>query len=66
MTVADATPVERNWVDALSGEGVEREEALEDLHDLLLRAARFELGRRGAALSLPLPCCLPGFEIDPD
>jgi len=51
MTVADATPVERNWVDALSGEGVEREEALEDLHDLLLRAARFELGRRRAALS---------------
>jgi RNA polymerase sigma-70 factor (ECF subfamily) len=51
MTVADAAPVERNWVDALSGEGVERDEAIGDLHDLLLRAARFELGRRRAALS---------------
>ena len=51
MTVADASPVERNWVDALSGEGVERDEALGDLHDLLLRAARFEIGRRRAALS---------------
>jgi RNA polymerase sigma-70 factor, ECF subfamily len=51
MTVADAAPVERNWVDALTGEGAEREEALGDLHDLLLRAARFELGRRRAALS---------------
>ena len=51
MTVADAAPVERNWVDALTGEGVERDEALGDLHDLLLRAARFELGRRRAALS---------------
>jgi RNA polymerase sigma-70 factor, ECF subfamily len=51
MTVADAAPVERNWVDALNGEGVERDEALGDLHDLLLRAARFELGRRRAALS---------------
>jgi RNA polymerase sigma-70 factor, ECF subfamily len=51
MTVADAAPVERNWVDALSGEGVERDEAMGDLHDLLLRAARFELGRRRAALS---------------
>ena len=51
MTVADASPVERNWVDALSGEGAEREEAIADLHDLLLRAARFEIGRRRAALS---------------
>ena len=51
MTVADAAPVERNWVDALTGEGVERDEALGDLHDLMLRAARFELGRRRAALS---------------
>jgi RNA polymerase sigma-70 factor, ECF subfamily len=51
MTVADAAPVERNWVDALTGEGVERDEAIGDLHDLLLRAARFELGRRRAALS---------------
>jgi RNA polymerase sigma-70 factor, ECF subfamily len=51
MTVAYAAPVERNWVDDLRAEGVERDEALADLHDLLLRAARFELGRRRAALS---------------
>jgi RNA polymerase sigma-70 factor (ECF subfamily) len=43
--------VERNWVEVLSGEGAEREEALADLHDLLLRAARFEIGRRREALS---------------
>ena len=51
MTVADAAPVERNWVDALKGEGAGRDEAIGDLHDLLLRAACFELGRRRAALS---------------
>jgi RNA polymerase sigma-70 factor (ECF subfamily) len=50
MTVTDAAPVERNWVDALTGEGAERDEALGDLHALMLRAARFELGRRRAAL----------------
>jgi RNA polymerase sigma-70 factor (ECF subfamily) len=38
-------------VEVLSGEGAEREEALADLHDLLLRAARFEIGRRREALS---------------
>ena len=51
MTVADAAPIERNWIEALAGEGLEREEAIADLHDLLLRAARFEIGRRRAALS---------------
>jgi RNA polymerase sigma-70 factor, ECF subfamily len=51
MTVAYAAPVERNWVDALRADGAEREEALADLHELLLRAARFEIGRRRAALS---------------
>jgi RNA polymerase sigma-70 factor, ECF subfamily len=51
MTVAYAAPVERNWVEDLRAEGVERDEALAELHDLLLRAARFELGRRRAALS---------------
>jgi RNA polymerase sigma-70 factor, ECF subfamily len=51
MTVACPVPVERNWVEVLSGDGAEREEALADLHDLLLRAARFELGRRREALS---------------
>lgn len=51
MTVASPVPVERNWVDALRADGFEREDALADLHDLLLRAARFEIGRRRAALS---------------
>jgi RNA polymerase sigma-70 factor (ECF subfamily) len=51
MTVACPVPVERNWVKVLSGDGAEREEALADLHDLLLRAARFEIGRRREALS---------------
>jgi RNA polymerase sigma-70 factor (ECF subfamily) len=39
------------WVDALRSSGPERDEAVARLHDLLLRAARFELGRRSAALS---------------
>ncbi|MEA2320261.1 MAG: hypothetical protein QOD81_111 [Solirubrobacteraceae bacterium] len=34
------------WLDALSAVGREREEALERLHALLLRAARFEIARR--------------------
>src|SRR5215211_98239 len=51
MAVAAPIPVERNWVDALSASGSEREEAIADLHDLLLRAARFEIGRRRAALA---------------
>jgi RNA polymerase sigma-70 factor (ECF subfamily) len=51
MTVAPAAPVEHNWVDALRADGAERDEALAALHDLLLRAARFELGRRRAALA---------------
>jgi RNA polymerase sigma-70 factor (ECF subfamily) len=38
------------WIDALSGSGRERDEAVERLHALLLRAARFEVSRhrRGA------------------
>jgi RNA polymerase sigma-70 factor (ECF subfamily) len=38
-------------LDALRGEGPAREQAIAELHGLLLRAARFELGRRRAALS---------------
>ena len=34
------------WVRRLSAHGRERESAVEDLHALLLRAARFEMGRR--------------------
>ena len=51
MAVASPVPVERNWVEALSAESAQREEALADLHDLLLRAARFEIGRRRGALA---------------
>jgi len=39
------------WLKALRAEGSEREQAVARLHDLLLRATRFELGRRRAALS---------------
>src|SRR3954452_13154202 len=39
------------WLEALRGTGPAREAAVERLHDLLLRAARFELGRRREALS---------------
>jgi RNA polymerase sigma-70 factor, ECF subfamily len=39
------------WISALRAEGSERERAVAELHALLLRAARFEVGRRRAALS---------------
>jgi RNA polymerase sigma-70 factor (ECF subfamily) len=39
----------REWLRRLRAEGAEREEALAELHDLLLRAARFEVSRRRAA-----------------
>lgn len=38
------------WVDALSGSGRERDQAIEDLHALLVKAARFEIARRQRAL----------------
>jgi RNA polymerase sigma-70 factor, ECF subfamily len=38
------------WVDALRDEGPRRDAAIARLHDLLLRAARFEVKRRGARL----------------
>ena len=38
------------WIAALEGEGEERAAALAQLHALLLRAARFEVARRRAAL----------------
>jgi RNA polymerase sigma-70 factor (ECF subfamily) len=44
-------PESRAWVAALSGEGGDREAALARLHELLLRAARFELGRRRGQLA---------------
>lgn len=41
----------RAWVSALCGEGETRERAVARLHELLLRAARFEVARRRATLS---------------
>ncbi len=48
----DATPgpASREWLDALRDSGPIHEAAVERLHRLLLRAARFEVGRRRAAL----------------
>jgi RNA polymerase sigma-70 factor, ECF subfamily len=43
-------PESREWIEALDDEGPRRERALADLHALLLRAARFEVSRRRAAL----------------
>src|SRR3954452_1039237 len=40
-----------DWLAALRGEGAVRDEAIRRLYDLLLRAARFEVGRRRVALS---------------
>jgi RNA polymerase sigma-70 factor, ECF subfamily len=42
----DATS--QGWLDALQAGGSERERAVRRLHELLLRAARFEVGRRVA------------------
>jgi RNA polymerase sigma-70 factor (ECF subfamily) len=39
------------WLSALNGEGAERDEAVAKLHELLLRASKYELSRRRAALS---------------
>jgi RNA polymerase sigma-70 factor (ECF subfamily) len=41
----------REWLDRLAASGARREEAVVELHALLLKAARFEIGRRRAALS---------------
>ena len=41
----------QEWVDRLRAEGPERDRAHADLHGLLLRASRFEISRRQAALS---------------
>jgi RNA polymerase sigma-70 factor (ECF subfamily) len=40
----------RAWIAALRSDGETRERAISRLHDLLLRAARFEVARRRAAL----------------
>ena len=41
----------RRWIAALRSAGAEREVAAATLHAMLLRAARFELGRRRAMLA---------------
>ena len=41
----------RAWLTALRSTGAERDQAITRLHELLLRAARFEVSRRRAALS---------------
>jgi RNA polymerase sigma-70 factor (ECF subfamily) len=51
FSVGQASDPSVGWIEALRGEGPARERAVADLHALLLRAARFELGRRRAALS---------------
>jgi len=41
----------QRWLEALSGEGPRREEAVVQLHGLLVRAARFEVARRRRGLA---------------
>jgi RNA polymerase sigma-70 factor, ECF subfamily len=48
-TTADAES--RAWLDALRARGADRDAAVERLHALLVRAARFEVGRRRGALA---------------
>jgi RNA polymerase sigma-70 factor (ECF subfamily) len=51
MPQTDRTRSSEAWLDALRSEGAQRDQAVSDLYGLLLRAARFELRRRPAALS---------------
>jgi RNA polymerase sigma-70 factor (ECF subfamily) len=46
-----ATDENETWLAALRATGAERDQAVTRLYELLLRAARFELSRRRAALS---------------
>ena len=43
----------QGWLDALRASGSERERAVRRLHELLLRATRFEVGRRAPASTWP-------------
>ena len=43
-------PESRNWLRSLRGDGHVHDDAIARLHALLLRAARFEAGRRRASL----------------
>jgi RNA polymerase sigma-70 factor (ECF subfamily) len=49
-TVVAMDPDSREWLDALNGYGADRDVAIARLHELLLRAARFEVARRRAGL----------------
>ena len=49
--VRSPDPESLAWVDALSGTGRRHDEAVAALHALLLRAARFEVARRGGGRS---------------
>jgi RNA polymerase sigma-70 factor, ECF subfamily len=49
MATSTVAPVDE-WVDALRDEGPRRDAAIARLHELLLRAARFEVNRRQATL----------------
>lgn len=49
VTVGRAGEAARDWVGRLSSAGAERDAAIAELHGLLLRAARFEIGRCRAA-----------------
>src|SRR5438067_1478099 len=52
MVVVSGPPLESvDWLEALRSEGAPREQAISELHALLLRAARFELSRRRTALA---------------
>src|SRR4029077_17412730 len=50
-TALMTAPTEISWVDRLRAEGPDGQAAVADLHALLLKAARFEVGRRAAELS---------------
>ena len=52
-TAVSVLPIDSDsaeWIDALRATGPERDDAVERLHELLLKAARFEVGRRRARL----------------
>ncbi|HEY7630196.1 MAG TPA: RNA polymerase sigma factor [Thermoleophilaceae bacterium] len=50
LTLLTTMPESDEWLASLTAGGREQEDATERLHGLLLRAARFEVGRRRSAL----------------
>jgi RNA polymerase sigma-70 factor, ECF subfamily len=49
-TPTPTDPAARDWVEQLRAGGAREQAAIEELHALLLRAARFEVGRRSSEL----------------